>query len=141
MLTCVNAGKTRVGYNSDDMEELIVIQKAKELGEYIFLITNHSPKKFRFTFVSRIQNLMLDVIENLYRANRSRIVKGDMKGWEKRRYYQREADTALDLLCYIAMLARTQQCILPKQYQQIAEKATELKRLIYGWARSDQRRS
>lgn len=50
-------------------EKLIVLEKANELGEYIFLISDSALKKYRFTFVSRMQNLMLDIIENLYKAN------------------------------------------------------------------------
>ena len=50
-------------------KELFVIVKAKDLGNYIFTVTDKSPKKFRFTLVSRMQNLSLDIIENLYRAN------------------------------------------------------------------------
>ena len=49
--------------------ELSVIVKAKDLGSYLFTVMEKSPKKFRFTFVSRIQNLSLDIVENLYRAN------------------------------------------------------------------------
>ena len=50
-------------------EKLIVLEKANELGEYIFLISDSAPKKYRFTFVSRMQNLMPDIIENLYKVN------------------------------------------------------------------------
>ena len=49
--------------------ELSVITKAKELCSYIMLVTDKSPKRFRFTLVSRMQNYALDVIENLYMAN------------------------------------------------------------------------
>ena len=41
----------------------------RDLGNYIYTITDKSPKKFRFTLVSKLQNLSIDVIENLYRAN------------------------------------------------------------------------
>ena len=39
--------------------ELSVIVKVKDLGSYIFTVIDKSLKKFRFTFVSRIQNLKL----------------------------------------------------------------------------------
>lgn len=48
--------------------ELGVIIKAKELCAYIFAVTQKSPKQYRFTFTSKLQNLALSVIENLYRA-------------------------------------------------------------------------
>ena len=44
--------------------QLIVITKAKELCSYVMTVTQKSPKHFRFTFVTRMQNLSLDVIEN-----------------------------------------------------------------------------
>ena len=37
--------------------ELTVITKAKDLCSYIITITQKSPKQFRFTFVTRLQNL------------------------------------------------------------------------------------
>ena len=42
----------------------MVITKAKELCSYVMTVTQKSPKHFRFTFVTRMQNLSLDVIEN-----------------------------------------------------------------------------
>ena len=48
--------------------ELTVITRAKELCAYIMTVTQKSPKHFRFTFVSKLQNLSLSIIERLYRA-------------------------------------------------------------------------
>jgi hypothetical protein len=50
-------------------KELTVVTKAKELCTYIVTVTQKSPKQFHFTFVSRLQNLAMDVIENIYRVN------------------------------------------------------------------------
>ena len=52
-----------------NQSELIVITKAKELCFYVMTVTQKSPKHFRFTFVTRIQNLSLDVIENVNTNN------------------------------------------------------------------------
>lgn len=49
--------------------ELVVITKAKDLCSYVLTVTQRSPKQFRFTFTSRLQNLCMDVLESLYRAN------------------------------------------------------------------------
>ena len=43
--------------------ELLVITKAKDLCSYIMTITEKSPKRFRFTLVSRLQNYGLDIWE------------------------------------------------------------------------------
>ena len=72
--------------------ELFAITKVKDLGNYIYIITDKSPKKFQFTLVSKLQNLSIDVIENLYRAN-SVYVRGgnDIPRIKKRKGYQKEA--------------------------------------------------
>ena len=46
--------------------ELQVITKAKDLCSYVMTVTQKSSKHFRYTFVSRLQNLTLSVIEDLY---------------------------------------------------------------------------
>ena len=52
--------------NSGDM---VVVTKAKNLVKYVFQITANSPKKFRFTFVNRLQDTAMECISNLYYAN------------------------------------------------------------------------
>lgn len=56
--------------------ELVVITKVKDLITYIFQITQNSPKKFRMTFIDRLQNKALDCIEYLIRANEVLLKKG-----------------------------------------------------------------
>ena len=53
--------------------ELFVVTKTKELAKYLFTITEKSPKKFRFTLVVRLQNYILDALENIYFANNKKI--------------------------------------------------------------------
>lgn len=50
-------------------KDLLVSQKAKELCDYVFLISERMPKKTRFTLTVRLQNLALDVISHIYTAN------------------------------------------------------------------------
>ncbi|MDR2436734.1 MAG: hypothetical protein LBD17_01500 [Endomicrobium sp.] len=52
-------------YQQKRGSELSVITKAKELCSYIMTITQKSPKQFRFSFVSRLQNLSVDIIGNI----------------------------------------------------------------------------
>ncbi|MDY4576505.1 MAG: four helix bundle protein [Anaerobutyricum hallii] len=122
-------------------KELAVIVKAKDLGSYVFTVTDKSPKKFRFTLVTRLQNTCLDIIENLYYAN-SVYVKGkeDYAHIGKRNAYQKRAYVKVKMLLYFALIARENQCILPKQYEQISTQAYEVNRMITAWARSDLRR-
>lgn len=121
--------------------ELFVIIKAKDMAGYVMTVTDKSPKKFRFTLVSRMQNLCLDIIENLYRANMIFIKsKADKELIEKRKHYQKEAYVSLKLLSYMALLSKEQECILPKQYEQISRHAAETMQMLIAWSKSDQNR-
>ncbi len=120
--------------------ELTVITKAKDLCSYVMTVTQKSPKQFRFTFVSRLQNLSLSVIENLFRANDVFATRSDVSAQKERLSFQRNAMTDLKVLGYVALLAREQGCILPKQYEQISRQIAECKNLLGAWMNSDRRR-
>ena len=120
--------------------ELVVITKTKDLVKYIFQISKNSPKKFRQTFVNRLQNLALDIIENIYMANDTMILKNDKESFDKRFGYQKIANTKLKLLEYFALLAYESECILFKQFEQICKQGTNVKILLANWIASDQRR-
>lgn len=121
--------------------KLTILEKSNELGEYIFQITDNAPKKFRFTFATRMQNIMLDITESLYKANYINLSYQNTDTFRKvRRSYQEKARLSIDMLCYISQIARKQQCILPKHYEQISLRAVELKKMLNGWIRSDMKR-
>ena len=65
--------------------ELTVITKAKDLCSYVMTVTQKSPKQFRLTFTSRLQNLLLDVIGALHRANDTFLTKENVSAREKDR--------------------------------------------------------
>ena len=88
--------------------DLTVITKAKDLCSYVMTVTEKSPKQFRFTFVSRLQNLALSAIEKLFRANDVFVSKTDMPSQKERISYQRSVMTDLKLLGYIALLSLEQ---------------------------------
>ena len=120
--------------------ELMVITKAKDLCSYVMTITQKSPKNFRYTFVSRMQNLSLDIIESLYRANDIFLEKNCNDSKKNRLEFQHKALTDLKILAYFSMLAMEQKCILPKQYEQISIKSTECMNLVGAWINSDRKR-
>ena len=120
--------------------ELTVITKAKDLCSYVMTVTQKSPKQFRFKFTSRLQNLSLDVIKALYRANDTFVTKENISTREKRLEFQHQATTDLKLLAYFSLLAREQNCILPKQYEQISRQSTDWQNLLGAWINSDRRR-
>ena len=120
--------------------ELTVITKSKDLCSYVITITQKSPKQFRFTFVSRMQNLSLDVIEYLYIANDTFVMKGDTAAWRQRLEFQHKAMTSLKLLSYFSLLALENKCIIQRQYEQISRQSVECMNLLGGWINSDKRR-
>jgi hypothetical protein len=121
--------------------ELTVITKAKDLCSYVLTVTEKSPKRFRFTLVSRMQNLALDIIEKLYRANDVYATAERAMQTEKRLDFQHDALTDAKLLGYMALLAREQGCILPKQYECIATLVSDCQNLTGAWIRSDRNRA
>ena len=124
-----------------EQSELSVVTKAKELCQYVVTITENSPKRFRFTFVSRMQNLALDVIESLFRANDVFIGPGGTRAdWHERRGLQRRALTSARLLAYVAMLAAEHGCIAMKHFEQISSLTLACQRMIGGWISSDNKR-
>jgi hypothetical protein len=121
--------------------ELTVITKAKELCRYVMAVTEKSPKRFRFTLVSRMQNLALDVIDNAYRANDIYTAAGREEAVAKRLDLQHAALTAARLLGYMALLAREQNCILPKQFENITKLVSDCQNLLGAWIASDRKRN
>ncbi|MCL2010973.1 MAG: four helix bundle protein [Synergistaceae bacterium] len=127
---------------SAPQSELTVVTKAKDLCRYVMTVTEKSPKRFRFTLVSRMQNLALDVIEQAYRANDIYVAgAGREAAAAKRLDLQHSALTAVKLLGYIALLANEQGCILPRQYENIAKLVSDCQHLLGAWIASDRRRT
>ena len=122
-------------------KELLVITKAKALCTYVLTVTEKSPKRFRFTLTSRMQNLSLEIIEQTYRANEVYMAgESREQAATKRLDYQHGALTSAKLLGYMAMLAREQGAILPKQYEQITKMVSDVQNLLGAWINSDRRR-
>lgn len=122
-------------------KDLQVTQKAKELCDYIFLISERMPKKTRFTLTVRLQNMALDVISYIYTANEVFIRnEKDRERIEERMYYQRKAGTSLKLVGYVAHIALQQQAILPKQFEKLSQLIYVCGNMLGGWIQSDVRR-
>lgn len=118
--------------------ELDVIQKARDLCEYVLTVTHKSPKEFRFTLIDKLHCYALSAMENLLRANEMRMDSPERI--VRRKNYQLEALTDFKLLGYMSDLARKQKCILSGQYEQIAQKLFECRNLLSAWVKSDAKR-
>ena len=116
--------------NSSDM---VVVTKAKELVRYIFQVTANSPKKIRFSFVSRIQSITLDLIENLYRAAEIPYNSRTQSSLEKKIYFLTEAKISIKLIEYFALLMLECGFFEIRHYKQIAQMGIRCETLLNAW--------
>ena len=114
-------------------KEMAVFTHAKKLSEYIFVITEKSPVKFRWNIVSRLLNTSTEIIEHLYRANYE-------KG-EERILWQKKAMVSLNMLDFYTETSKTKQAITFRQMEIIASQITETKKLLSGWVKSTKKQS
>lgn len=119
--------------SSAKKHNLYVFTKVKDLAQYILVVTEKSPKKFRFTLVVRLQNYILDVIENIYIAN-------NLPLGETRKKYQLKANNLLGMLDYFAGLSFEVLCITFKQYSIISKMTATCIDYLGKWIASDARR-
>lgn len=89
-----------------------------------------------------MQSLALDIIEQAYRANEVYMAGPDREAAKRQRLdLQHSALTSVKLLGYMALLAREQNAILPRQYEQITRLIHDCQNLLGAWINSDRRRS
>lgn len=121
--------------------ELKVITQAQELLSYVFVITQKSPKKFRFSIVGRMQDLALEVLEKLFRANEI-FPNGTHKEElaRARENLQEQAVTAVKLLGYMGFLAMEQQAITAKQYEVFSRHIANTQYFAKAWLTKDRQR-
>lgn len=80
-------------------------------------------------------------MEHLIRANEIYVKeKTQTEIYRKRLEYQREAMIDFKVLGYMAMIAREQECILPRQQEQIAKQVSECRKMLWAWMLSDKKR-
>lgn len=125
----------RVCQIPSDASELIVLTRAKKLGAYVMAISMRTPQKFRATYVARMQNFCLDVVECILRANAIRM--DDAAASARRGALQADAIIKLKMLGYVALLAQNAGCILLRQYRQISIQLADVINLVAAWRKSD----
>ena len=122
-------------YKRKKKSELVVITFTKKLLAYVVDVTEKSPKKYRFTFVNRLQNYAIDALEDLFKANNLRT---DIKKTaDERKLLQKDAYSKLKLLSYMAYMASENDCILEKQYFNIANNVHECLTWLHYWMHMD----
>lgn len=138
MMPFINKGQTE--------SEMVVITKAKLLSSYLFQVTQNAPKKFRFSLVSKLQALSLDIISALYRANETFVpIRAQQPQLYAARVAQRQEHAQVALttakeLDYIIVLAREMVCLTPKQHEQAAKHLADVRNMLGAWIKSERKR-
>ena len=114
--------------------ELSIITETKRLIEYIFLITEKSPKKYRYSFITKIHGLLIEIIELLYEANSVEL--GNVERLNK----QEKIKVKFMILDYICDIAQKEKCILFNQYENITKYINLCMKLLNSWILSDKKR-
>lgn len=114
--------------------ELMVITETKRLIDYVFLVTEKSPKKFRYSFVNKIHNLLIEIIELLYEANSIDVM--DVLRLSK----QESALVKFQILDYLCELATREKCLLFHQYENISNYLNSCMKYLNGWINSDKKK-
>ena len=113
---------------------MLVITETKRLIDYVFLVTEKSPKKFRYSFVNKIHNLLMEIIELLYIANSIDVMNID------RLSKQKDVIVKFEILDYICELSMRQKCLLFNQYENISNYINLCMKYLNGWINSDIKR-
>ena len=120
-------------FDSPRDKEMAVFTHAKKLSEYIFVVTEKSPKKLRWSIVTKLQNSSVELVENLYRANYEREEAARLN-------YMRSSAVNLRLIDFYTETARKMQAINIRQMSIIARQIYETEKLLNGWVRSTKRK-
>lgn len=107
------------------------LDKAEDLTKYTIDITDNQkyfPKKRRFTFVDRIQNLALDICDSLVQANETSKTETDI-----RRSYQRKALSDVKRLKFLVRFSCDKGFIDVRQLGIWSKKILDVQNMTAAW--------
>lgn len=111
--------------------KLSVITYTKKLNNYILLITMKCPSKYRYTYVTKMHNLAMEILECLYFANSYELVN------PLRKEYQDKVKIKLKMLDSVCDFAYEGKCINMSQYENISKNINEINKVLIAWIDSD----
>lgn len=128
--------------NSQD-KDFVLLSKAKELIKYTLTMTDNAkryPKKYRFTFVNRMQNLALDIFENINTANELNVL--DKEALRERLKLQNIAITKCKtLLFFIDLSLEYKNIVLDNRQAEVwAKYVLDVKNMAVRWHYKDRER-
>ncbi len=113
---------------------LYVITCFEKVMDYLFKACESSPKKFRYSFVMKIEQILLEIEESLISANMTRLED------KRRREYQEEAKIKLVTLSAILRIAMNQKCISFSHYENATKLIADTTSYLDKWMISDETR-
>lgn len=120
------------------MARFNIINKAEALVEYIYTITEKSPKKIRTDLVSKLRNLSIDIIEKLVRTNAISI-NDPLQPDEALRRLRQQRDLIIDIQVLETMLeiAKKRGYITNHQFEYSTKITFEFREMLSRWNESD----
>lgn len=115
--------------------QLYVITCFNRLFEYLLNILDNAPKKYRYTFVTRIENMLLDINAELILANLTKIED------KKRADRQNDAYGKLIVLANLLRMAMNGRCLSFHQCEISSNYLKETKDYLLRWIKSDASRA
>ena len=112
-----------------------VITCFEKSRDYLFSVLDNAPTKYRYSFVRKIEQMLLDIDECLRMANRTRLEM------EKARVgFQEKAKRKINVLCSLLRIAAKQGCIAFSHYDQATKLLSETLLYLDKWIESDKAR-
>lgn len=108
---------------------LYVRVKAEDLVGYVINATESTPKKFRNTFVKRMQDYAIDVLENIVLAN-------NLTEKKERIPYMDKAFLSLQLLDSFARLSEENKLLTEHQFVTMSKMIAETLNYLLKWKAS-----
>jgi len=109
-------------------EELPVIVKWIEFMKWLFQITEKFPKRTRFTFANRIDNLALDTVEDLidarYNRNRIEILK--------------RVNLRLEKIRILLRISKETKILPYKSYESGVKSINDVGNMLGGWIKHEE---
>ena len=121
--------------------EFNVIVKCKDLIKHTFTITNSTerfPKKYRFTIVSRLHDLTLDIFQHIQEANELDLT--DPQEYRERRYEQKKALTECKTVLFLIELSFEKELISSEQCAEWTRHVMNVKNMTAKWRKQDRER-
>lgn len=96
------------------------------------------PKKYRFTVVNRLQNLVIDILQHIQEANELDL--SDPQEFKERRYEQKKALTKCKTVLFLIEISFENGLISKDQCEAWTNYVVEVKRMAASWRKKDRER-